>query len=301
MENESPVSALTIDLEDYFQVSGFEDVVPRETWGGFESRAERSTEKLLRILAEFRTSATFFVLGWTAQRHPSLVRRIRQSGHEVGCHSFAHRLVYRCTPEEFREDTRHAKAVIEDILGEAILCYRAPSFSITRKSLWAMEILAEEGFRYDSSMFPILRDRYGIPNIPRHTFRIALSTETSAIAEVPPSTVRWLGICVPMGGGGYLRLFLDWLFRRAIRQVIEGERKPAILYLHPWELDPDQPRILNGSGLSQFRHTINLAKTERKLTALLSRWRFAPLTEVVDRMEHLPLLLLQQIARQSVP
>ena len=332
----SVLNALTIDLEDYFQVSGFEEVIPRANWRQFEPRVEIGTEKLLTILAEFQTTATFFVLGWTAQRHPALIRRIHAAGHEIGCHSYAHRLVYECTRSEFRQDTHRAKAVIEDIVGGTVAGYRAPSFSITAKSLWALEILAEEGFQYDSSVFPIFRDRYGIPNAPRHPYEVNLehgpvmvdqhsptSSPTlptasarrvvrrcdshpaldrltmcprASILEMPPSTVRWLGTTFPMGGGGYLRLFPDWLFHFAIHRIVEKEKKPAILYLHPWELDPDQPRIRQGSWLSRFRHTVNLDRTESKLKALLSRWRFSSLARVIEGMDDLPLIPATRIA-----
>jgi len=342
--NNGVVSALTVDVEDYFQVSGFEDVISRASWENFESRVEESTDRLLEILANACVSATFFMLGWTAERHPNLVRRIQAAGHELGCHSYAHRLVYKCTREEFREDTRRAKKLIEDLSGERVIGYRAPSFSITRRSLWALEILAEEGFEYDSSIYPILRDRYGIPSAPRYPYRILLgdsrasviesvesigllsgnaagsrprekgaalsrggqlaagskdmaqqrnnSTDSKdsrdSIVEFPPSTIRLLGLSFPIGGGGYLRLFPQSLFNLAIRHIVERERRPAILYIHPWELDPEQPRLTNGSPLSRFRQYVNLHETENRLKSLLARWRFSCLRDLLVSRFELP-------------
>jgi polysaccharide deacetylase family protein (PEP-CTERM system associated) len=301
--NGRPVSALTVDLEDYFQVSGFEGVVPRARWDSFESRLERNTVLFLDILASHGASATFFVLGWNAERYPALIRRVRAAGHEVACHSYAHKLVYRQTPEEFRQDTRKAKNILEDLIGEPVVGYRAPSFSIIRKSLWALEILAEEGFKYDSSIFPILRDRYGIPGAPRFPYRITVgngysplnnstdstdSTDsrdsmdsTHSIIEVPPSTIRFLGITLPLGGGGYLRLFPEILFKRALERVLRVEGQVAVLYAHPWELDPDQPVMRNGSWLSTFRHRVNMNKTEGKLQRLLTNFHFTSVREML--------------------
>ncbi len=350
------VSALTVDLEDYFQVTGFEAVVSPANWGNYESRVEQNTDRMLDILAEAKITATFFILGWTAERYPQLIRRIQVAGHELASHSYAHRLTYTCSRNEFREDTRRAKRIVEDISGQQVLGYRAPSFSITRNSLWSLEILAEEGFQYDSSIFPILRDRYGIPGAPRYPYRILLgdsrasviesiesvellrgktagntpprgypapgsemfsadcsipaascqlpaasrekaqqlnnSTDSTdsrdSIVEFPPSTVRFFGVTTPIGGGGYLRLFPQWVFRQAVRHIVESEKTPAILYIHPWELDPDQPRFRDGSRLSRFRHYVNLQKTEMKLRSLLAQWRFAPLRDLLTRLPDIP-------------
>jgi polysaccharide deacetylase family protein (PEP-CTERM system associated) len=317
--NGQPVSALTVDLEDYFQVSGFEAAVPRARWDSFESRLERNTMLFLDILASHRASATFFVLGWNAERYPALVRRVHAAGHEVACHSYAHKLVYRQTPEEFRQDTRKAKKILEDLIGEPVVGYRAPSFSIIRKSLWALDILAEEGFKYDSSIFPILRDRYGIPGAPRFPYRITVgngytsltrsiaSTDsidsrdskdsTDSIIEVPPSTMRVLGLTLPLGGGGYLRLFPEFLFRQALHRILGVERQAAVLYLHPWELDPGQPALSNGSWLSMFRHSVNLDKTEGKLRSLLTDFDFAPVRDVLANTGWLPPRLRHSIVQ----
>ncbi len=340
--HENPVSALTIDVEDYFQVSGFEDVIPRTSWGNFESRVERETDRLLGILDDYQVAATFFVIGWTAERHPALLRRIQAAGHELASHSYAHRLVYQCTRDEFREDTRRAKRLIEDLAGAAVIGYRAPSFSITRKSLWALEVLAEEGFLYDSSIFPIFRDRYGIPTAPRFPFRVPVNgrrysgiesigsvellsedragrnsqfeirnsilsevmpAETglnnsitqqldNSIVEFPPSTLRLLGLNLPIGGGGYLRLFPQRAFHRAVNQIVRREGKPAILYIHPWELDPTQPRFHNGSWLSRFRQYVNLEETEARLRTVLSIWRFSTLRDLLAQLPEIPVKAL---------
>jgi polysaccharide deacetylase family protein (PEP-CTERM system associated) len=289
-EDHLPVSAITVDLEDYFQVSGFDEVVPLSAWDRYEGRLTQSTERLLAVLAESGVRATFFLLGWSAERHPGLVRRIRDGGHELACHSYAHRLVYRLTPAGFREDTRRAKAVVEDIAGVQVIGYRAPSFSITRRSLWALDILAEEGFRYDSSIYPILWDRYGIPGAPRHPFVVRPGRDGAGgppradILEIPPSTVRWLGLTLPVGGGGYLRFVPERLFHRALQRLIRGERRPAVIYVHPWELDPEQPRIVGGSRLARFRQYVNLHKTEGRLRRLLRAWSFAPVRDLLDTL-----------------
>jgi len=288
------VSAFTVDLEDYFQVTGFEASVPFASWAGHESRLEWNTERLLELLAARKTCATFFALGWTAERHPGLIRRIHAAGHELASHSYAHRLVYRLSPAAFREDTRRAKAVVEALTGDPVLGYRAPSFSITRRSLWALEILADEGFAYDSSIYPILRDRYGIPGAPRHAFPVRLGA--AGLLEIPPTTLRRLGVNLPLGGGGYLRLFPEALFRRGLAAVIEGERRPAVLYVHPWELDPEQPRLQAGTRLSRFRHYVNLDKTQARLDRLLATWPFGPMRGLLASAAGSPAKTLDQLA-----
>ena len=274
---------LTVDVEDYFQVSGFEDIVPRSQWERFESRVERNTDQLLKILADAKATATFFVLGWIAERHPALVRSIHGTGHEIACHSYDHRLIYQCAPDAFREDARRAKRILENLIGERVIGYRAPSFSITRKSLWALDILAEEGFEYDSSIFPILRDRYGMPGAPRFPFQVPVNGR-SEMLEIPPSTLRLLGLTLPLGGGGYLRLFPEGLFRWALEHIRNVERKVIVLYIHPWELDPDQPKIANAPGLSTFRQYVNLDKTEGRLRRLLATFPPVAIRTILTRL-----------------
>lgn len=271
------LNAMTIDVEDYFHVSAFENEAPRRRWHTFTSRVDRNTDRLLEIFDDVGVRATFFVLGWVAERFPDLVRRIRLAGHELASHSYAHRLIYRMTPDEFREDLRRAKAILESAAGVHVLGYRAPSYSITRDSMWALDVLIEEGYVYDSSIYPIHHDRYGIPSWPRHAQ--CLQRMTGTIWEFPGSTVSWGGMNFPIGGGGYFRLFpYEWT-RRGIAHVNERERRPAIFYLHPWEIDPDQPRI-DAGYLTRVRHYRNLHKTEERLRRLLAEFSFGPMSEV---------------------
>jgi polysaccharide deacetylase family protein (PEP-CTERM system associated) len=273
------VNGMSIDVEDYFQVSAFEGVAPRHRWGSFESRVTANTERLLAIFAEADVHATFFVLGWVAEQYPSLVARIAAAGHEVACHSHAHRLVYDLTRTAFRNDLRRAKDAIESAAGAPVHGYRAPSYSITPRSLWALDILIEEGFRYDASIFPIHHDRYGIPLSPRHPY--LLHREGGQLIEVPASTVRLGPLNLPIAGGGYFRLLPYAWTRWGIRSVNERERRPVIFYLHPWEIDPDQPRLRAGLT-TRIRHYGNLGKTERRIRRLLGEFRFAPVSRVID-------------------
>jgi len=272
------VNLLTVDVEDYFMVSAFSDVVGVHQWGNFESRINNSTLRVLDIIDRYSIKGTFFVLGWVAERYPWIVKEIDNRGHEVACHSYCHRLVYNMTSEEFREDTRKAKAIIEGIIGKEISGYRAPSYSITEKSLWALKILAEEGFKYDSSIFPIRHDRYGFPAYSRFPKMEATGTD-GKILEIPLSTIKIFGENLPVGGGGYLRMYPLWFSHYAIRELNEKEKKSAIVYVHPWELDPDQPR-LRGGLLSKFRHYINLEKTESRLESLFGEFQFRSIGDV---------------------
>jgi polysaccharide deacetylase family protein (PEP-CTERM system associated) len=271
----SIVNAMTIDVEDYFQVSAFESVVAPDRWNEYESRVAANTDRVLGILADTGVRATFFVLGWVAERDPSIVRRIAAAGHEIASHGYGHRLVYDQTPAEFRDDVRRAKALLQDASGAPVLGYRAPSFSITGRSLWALDVLTEEGFRYDASIFPIRHDRYGIPSAPRHPYYAR-----PGLLEIPASTIRLAGTNLPVGGGGYFRLLPYWWTRAGIRRLNLAEKRPAVFYLHPWEVDPGQPR-LTGSRLSRFRHYRNLAKTEGRLRRLLGDFRFGTIAETV--------------------
>jgi polysaccharide deacetylase family protein (PEP-CTERM system associated) len=275
----SIVNAMTIDVEDYFQVSAFDAVVSREAWTDFPSRVVANTEKILAIFSEHRVKATFFVLGWVAERFPSIVASIAAAGHELASHGFMHRLVYEQTPDAFREDVRRAKALIEDQAGQAVRGYRAPSYSITRKSLWALDVLVEEGYAYDASIFPIRHDRYGIPDAPRHPY--SLKRAAGALAEAPPSTVRMGSMNLPVAGGGYFRLLPYGWTRWGIGRINGAEKQPAIFYLHPWEIDPEQPR-LQASAISRFRHYRHLDKTEGRLRRLLSDFRFGRLDAVIS-------------------
>jgi polysaccharide deacetylase family protein (PEP-CTERM system associated) len=269
---EAPIlNALTVDVEDYFHVSAFERTVSRDRWNRYDSRVVANTSRLLDLFAESGVRATFFVLGWVAERHSDLIRRIAATGHEVASHGYAHRLVYEMTPGEFREDLRRARRALEDAVGAPILGFRAPSYSITARSSWALDILIEEGYEYDASIFPIHHDRYGIPSAPRHPNTIGRSAGT--ILEIPASTIRLGTMNVPIAGGGYFRLMPYWWTRWACCRVNRHERRPIVFYLHPWEMDPAQPR-LSAPWVSRFRHYQNLEKTEPRLRRLLADFCF---------------------------
>jgi polysaccharide deacetylase family protein (PEP-CTERM system associated) len=276
--NQRIVNILTFDIEDYFQVSAFDGVLPRSSWDSCESRVCESTDRLLQILSDGDVKATCFVLGWVAERFPDLVRRIAAEGHEIASHGSAHRLVYEMTPEEFREDIRRSKQVLEAVGAGPVLGYRAPSYSVVERSLWALDVLIEEGFLYDASIFPIHHDRYGIPSAPRHPYRV--SRAAGSIWEVPPSTVRCLGANLPVAGGGYFRLLPYGWTRWGIQHLNVAEERPAVFYLHPWELDPGQPRLPVGH-LTRWRHYRNLARTESRLQRLLHDFKFGRVTDVL--------------------
>lgn len=263
-------------------VSAFADVVRFDQWSSYESRIERSTNRVLDLLDQHGVKATFFVLGWVAEHHPRVVVEINKRGHEVASHGYNHRLVYDLTPEEFREDTKRSKGLIEDLTGHVVNGYRAASYSITKRSLWALDILMEEGFVYDSSIFPIYHDRYGLPEFSRFPERVC-KDGCGELLEIPLTTIRLFGKNIPIAGGGYLRLFPLGLIKWGIRILNTKEGQPAVIYIHPWELDPGQPR-LNGSRLSAFRHNINLDKTAAKVTGLLKAFEFGPVKEVFADM-----------------
>ena len=275
------LNALTVDVEDYYHVSAFESVISSDSWNRYESRVENNTLRILDLLDAYRTRATFFILGHVAERHPGLVYAIQQRGHEIASHGYSHRRIYTQAPQQFREETRQAKKLIEDIAGQAVLGYRAASYSITAQTLWALEILGEEGFEYDSSIFPIAHDIYGIPGASRFPYVKALRSGRQ-IKEFPPSTLRIFGRNIPVAGGGYLRLFPYKITAWAIRRLNDTEHQPAMVYVHPWEIDPEQPRI-SASRLSRFRHYQNLDSTETKCEKLLNEFSWAPMAEMLAR------------------
>jgi polysaccharide deacetylase family protein (PEP-CTERM system associated) len=325
------LNILTIDIEDYFQVHAFSNVIKYEDWDKFECRIERNTDHILEILNEVKTEhselstqnsnlllnasrhkpygsvkVTFFVLGWIAERYPELIQRIQKEGHEIACHGYAHKLIYNQSKEEFRKDVKKAKSTLEDIIGDEVIGYRAPSYSIIDKSKWAFEVLLEEGFKYDSSIFPIRHDYYGIPNAPRFPFIIHLNkiqnvefsvlnyelktfqnskfiTQNSKfIIEFPISTVRILGQNFPISGGGYFRLFPYPLIRKGLKSINQKQNKPFIFYVHPWEFDVDQPRIKDASNLSKFRHYVNLDKTKDRFKKLLKDFKFSSIKQILE-------------------
>jgi polysaccharide deacetylase family protein (PEP-CTERM system associated) len=273
------VNAMTIDVEDYFHVSVFDGLVPRHAWGSMESRVCANTERLLELFDEAEITATFFVLGWVAERFPRLVRSIVERGHEIASHGSEHRLVYDMTPAAFRADVRRSKDLLESATGSQVYGYRAPSYSVTPRSLWALDVLIEEGFVYDASIFPIHHDRYGIPVSPRHPYVL---NRSAALVEAPGSTVRWGPFNLPIGGGGYFRILPYGWTRWGIRRLNEVEKLPAIFYLHPWEIDPDQPR-LNAGRLGRFRHYRNLEKTEGRLRSLVREFRFSTMLTLLQK------------------
>jgi polysaccharide deacetylase family protein (PEP-CTERM system associated) len=275
------LNAMTVDVEDYFHVQAFAGVIQRSDWDRYPVRVEQNTRRLLEIFEQRQIRATFFVLGWVAERCPNLVQAISKAGHRIGCHSYAHQAIYDGSPVDFRSDLRRAKRIIEDSIGVAVTSFRAPSYSITSRTLWALDILGEEGFEYDSSIFPIVHDNYGIPNAPRFP-HVKVLKFGGLIKEFPPSTVRLLGSNFPVAGGGYLRLLPYQLTAWAIRHLNEIERQPAMAYLHPWELDPDQPRV-PATWLSRFRHYQNLESTEAKCLKLLDDFSWAPMEEVLQQ------------------
>lgn len=263
------VNALSVDVEDYFQVSAMAPHVARSEWNTMPCRVERNVDRLLALFGQHDAHATFFVLGWIAERYPELVRRILTSGHELASHGYAHRRATEQTSAEFLDDIVRAKKILEDIAGVAVHGYRAPSFSIGSNNPWAFDCIVKAGYHYSSSVYPVKHDHYGIPDAPRFPYQAR-----DGLMEIPITTARVLGRNLPAGGGGYFRLAPYALSRWAIRAVNEGEGRPAIFYLHPWEIDPGQPRI-RGAGLkTRFRHYLNLGRMESRLKRLTSDFRW---------------------------
>lgn len=257
-------NVMTIDVEDYFHVEALASVIDRGTWEELPRRVERNTNRLLEILGLFGATATFFILSWVAERHPRLVRRILAQGHEVASHGVEHRRADQQSPGEFRQDIRRSKKLLEDIGGAPVLGFRAATFSIGRRNPWTYSILLDEGYRYSSSVFPIAHDLYGEPKAPRIAFQ-----PIPGLVEIPPATVRLLGRNFPAAGGGYFRLLPYRISRWAIRQAGQAGQTPCVFYLHPWEIDPDQPRPPGAPARARFRHYLNLSRTEARLARLL--------------------------------
>jgi polysaccharide deacetylase family protein (PEP-CTERM system associated) len=281
---------LSVDVEDYYHVEAFADRITPAMWPQLPRRVADNTRRVLELLERSGAKATFFVLGWVAEREPGIVREILSAGHELGCHSYLHQSIWRLTPDEFRDDTRRALAAIEDAAGQKVLGYRAPSFSIVPKSLWAVDILAQEGFLYDSSVFPIRHDLYGMPDAPRFPFRWQCGHGRS-IFEIPPTTVRVMNCNLPAGGGGHLRILPMAYTRWALRRTRQQDGEPITVYFHPWEIDPGQPRLA-GKWKSMFRHYFNLSRMEGRLGELLNQGRFVPLRDYLrSRMDRGPVPL----------
>jgi polysaccharide deacetylase family protein (PEP-CTERM system associated) len=260
------VNALSVDVEDYFQVSAFEGVIERGQWETLPRRVAINTDKILDIFAEHKVKATFFVLGWVAQRHPELIRLITEQGHELASHGVSHTRVCNLSRAEFVNEIRSSKALLEDIAGVEVKGYRAPSYSIDRNTFWALDELRDAGYKYSSSIYPIKHDLYGIPDAPRFAFRPV----EGDLVEIPITTIRLGSKNLPCGGGGYFRLFPYWLSRWAIRHINNVERQACVFYFHPWEIDPNQPRQSSLKLKTRFRHYINLGRMESRLHRLLS-------------------------------
>ena len=274
----TPVNAFSVDVEDYFHVSAYNAVIDRSEWDALPSRVEQNTNKMMSILDDHQTKGTFFVLGWVAKRHPELIKSIAENGHEVACHGMSHKLIYVQGREQFKTEARDSKARLEEITGDAVNGYRAASFSITRASLWALDDLAELGFTYDSSIFPVRHDRYGIPGAPRQPFTY-VGDNGKSIIEWPMTTVNMIGWRMPVSGGGYFRIYPYSVTRAALR-TREKNSEPFVFYTHPWEIDPEQP-LFDAGWLSNFRHRTNLSRCESRLHRLLGDFPFAPMRDAL--------------------
>ncbi|SEA44685.1 polysaccharide deacetylase family protein, PEP-CTERM locus subfamily [Desulfuromusa kysingii] len=277
---------LTIDVEDYFHVSAFEKLSAPETWAGRECRVERNTDLVLSLLADNEVKATFFILGWVAERYPQLAVKIANLGHEVASHGYLHQRVALQDRETYKQDIRRGKGLLEDQIGAAVLGYRAPSYSITRQTSWAFDELLEAGFKYDSSIFPMQHDFYGIPDWPRFSgYAVknggkwedspALMDGQTGIQEIPITTLQFGDRNLPIAGGGYFRLLPYAITRWGLKQINNKEQEPFVFYLHPWEFDPQQPRMAGASAKSRFRHYLNLGKTESRFKRLISDFSFS--------------------------
>jgi polysaccharide deacetylase family protein (PEP-CTERM system associated) len=279
------VNAFTVDVEDYFHVSAFDTVISTNAWDLLPTRVVDNTLNVLDLLEENEVKATFFILGWVAERFPSLVRAVHQAGHEIACHGYSHQRIYTQSPESFRADIVRSRDLLQDISGVKVEGYRAPSWSITKESLWALDILVEEGFTYDSSIFPVHHDIYGIPDAKR--FPHTITTQAGSIKEFPPTTRSYHAfgkkLQLSLAGGGYLRLFPLQFIRSGIDAINTQEKMPTMLYFHPWEIDPEQPRVAEAGSRSRFRHYTNLAGMRSKLAALLKRYSYAPMIDVLSQ------------------
>lgn len=276
-------NALTIDVEDYFQVAALAPWAPYENWDSFPLRVENNTQKILDTLSEKNIRATFFVLGWVAERCPTIVNQIVERGHELGCHGYSHQLIYKQTPAVFREETLKSKQLLEDIGGVEVKGYRAASYSVTNESLWALDIIAEAGFKYDSSIFPVKHDRYGIPDAEELPHRLA-TPAGHEIVEFPITALRLGNYKLPIAGGGYFRLFPYWFSKWGLSRVNRRQQQAFIFYLHPWELDPEQP-ALPATGLSKFRHYNNLDVCEKRFRQLLDDFDLCAVEDILANQQ----------------
>ena len=269
-------NAISIDVEDYFQVSAFEHSIDRNNWDKLEHRVAANMDKVLALFDETDVKATFFILGWVAERYPEIVDKIVKNGHELASHGYGHQRVTDLSRDQFKEDVSRAKKILQDLSGLDVKGYRAPSYSIGKENIWALEVLAETGHEYSSSIYPIQHDHYGFPGAPRFTFR----DKNTGLIEVPITTLRFMDRLFPAGGGGFFRFYPYSVTRWAINRINKLEHHPTVFYLHPWEIDPDQPRQKNISAKSRFRHYLNLDKTENRLRQLLDEFSWGRMDEI---------------------
>lgn len=274
---------LSFDVEEHFQVAAFWSSERRKQWDHLESRVEQNTRRIADILAEHSARATFFILGWVAERHPDLVKDLARQGHEIASHGYGHELISLQTPSQFREDVRRAKQILEDLAGTAVLGYRAPSFSIHAQTAWALPILVEEGYRYDSSIYHKFKAQYD--GTACHSSCYQIETSAGSLLEVPPSTLKQGAIHLPVAGGGYFRLF-PYSASRMFLQILEKQGVQLVMYFHPWEIDPGQPRM-EGPVLSKFRHYLNLNRTESRLLSLLKDFSFGSFRDTIQPVQDL--------------
>ena len=273
---------MSVDVEDYYQVSAFAKSVNTNEWEQHESRVVANTQRLLKLFAEKNIKATFFVLGWVADREPQLVKDIHNQGHEIASHGYSHQLIYNQSQDVFKEETLRSKKLLEDLIGEEVLGYRAASYSITKKNLWALDILQEAGFTYDSSIFPIRHDRYGIADAETIPHKLTTPNGNSLV-EFPLTTRRLGNLNIPVAGGGYFRLYPYFLTRHFLKAVNKKQKEQFVFYLHPWEVDPEQPRI-EASWFSKFRHYNNLDKCQLRLSKLMDDFKFTTMKSVLTEL-----------------
>ncbi|HWV14508.1 MAG TPA: XrtA system polysaccharide deacetylase [Cellvibrio sp.] len=298
MKKQTVTHAMTVDVEDYYHVAAFNKAINPADWEQWPSRVEANTHKLLQLFDDANIKITFFILGWVAERYPELVKTIRAQGHEIASHGYSHQLIYKQDQQVFREETARSKQILEDLGQLPVVGYRAASYSITRKSLWALDILAELGFTWDSSIFPTRHDNYGIPGSPEEPYRI-ITNSGAALTEFPLTTAKVLGQSVPAAGGGYFRQYpyalSRWLFDRASL----NQTKPQIFYLHPWEIDPDQPRVPNASWFSNFRHYTNLKRCLPRLERMIGDFQFGTISQSLGSTEIKKELRISDLADDS--
>jgi polysaccharide deacetylase family protein (PEP-CTERM system associated) len=276
--SDRPRNAMTVDVEEHFQVAAFERQVHRDDWARFPTRVAANTARVLDLFGEHRVRATFFVLGWVAERHPELIRRMVSEGHELASHGYDHTRATQLDHHAFRDDVVRTKRILEDTAGTPVCGYRAPSYSIGTGNLWALDVLHDAGYAYSSSIYPIRHDLYGMPEAPRFAFR----PRANSILELPVTTVELAGHKFPAGGGGYFRLLPYGAYCWALKRVNSRDRQPAIFYFHPWEVDPEQPRMAGASLRSRFRHYVNLDTMETRLRRLVAEFEWGRMDEVFD-------------------